>query len=31
MGLSILGSLSVVGGVQRAIKVLGGMYNVTGE
>ena len=31
MGFSILGVLSVAGGMQRAIKVLGGMWSVTGE
>ena len=31
MGLSILGVLSVAGGMQRAIRVLGGMCSVTGE
>ena len=31
MGFSILGVVFVVGGMQRAIKVLGGMCSVTGE
>ena len=31
MGFSILGVLFVVGGMQRAIKMLGGMCRVTGE
>ena len=31
MGLSILGVLSVVGGMHRVIKVLSGMCSVTGE
>ena len=31
MGFNILGGLSVVGGVSRAIRVFGGMCSVTGE
>ena len=31
IGLSILGVLFVAGGIQRAIKVLGGMCSNTGE
>jgi hypothetical protein len=31
MGFSVLGVLAIVGGVQRASSVFGGMWSVTGE